>query len=217
MSRDHYTLLVLDGELPPLSMVLEMAKGAERRICTDGVARHLEFLDPPLDAIIGDLDSLADEVSHFAEQGIEIVHDPDQYSNDFEKALQYLIQHEAKHVLILGLSGKRMDHTLTNISVMKRFVSRFTSLVAIDQYGLSYFVFGPLERHKIEAKEGTLVSLTPIYEAHGVRTEGLYYPINGTSMLFGEQEGMSNIVTEGEGAFISLETGALMITIVTNP
>ena len=210
-------MLVLDGELPPLSMVLEMARGAERRICTDGVARHLEFLDPPLDTIIGDLDSLAEDVSRFAELGIEIVHDPDQYSNDFEKALSYLIQHEARHVLILGLSGKRMDHTLTNISVMKRFVDRFTSLVAIDQYGLSYFVCGPVERHKIEAKEGTLVSLTPIYEAHGVMTEGLYYPINGTSMRFGEQEGMSNIVSDAAGAFVSLESGALMVTIVTNP
>jgi thiamine pyrophosphokinase len=217
MAEDRYTLLVLDGELPPLGMILEMAKNAERTICTDGVARHLEFLEPPVSAIIGDMDSLADDVSHFAEQGIEIVHDPDQYSNDFEKALHYLIRHDAAHVLILGLSGKRMDHTLTNISVMKRFVNRFKSLVCIDQYGLSYFVFGPVEHHKIEAKENTIVSLTPIYEAKGVVTKNLYYPINGTDMHFGEQEGMSNIVTSDEGAYLSLESGALMVTIVTNP
>jgi thiamine pyrophosphokinase len=120
-------------------------------------------------------------------------------------------------VLILGLSGKRIDHTLTNISVMKRFVPRFKSLVSIDQYGLSYFVFGPVEHHKIEAKDNTLISLTPIYKAIGVRTENLYYPINGTDMHFGEEEGMSNVVTSDEGAFISLREGALMVTIVTNP
>ena len=216
MAGDRYTLLVLDGELPPLGMILEMAKNAERTICTDGVARHLEFLEPPVSAIIGDLDSLED-VQNYADLGIEIVHDPDQYSNDFEKALQYLIDRRAEHVLILGLSGKRIDHTLTNISVMKRFVQRFKSLVMIDQYGLSYFVFGPVERHKIEAKENALVSLTPIYEAIGVTTENLYYPINGTDMHFGEEEGMSNIVTSEEGAFISMKGGALMVTIVTNP
>ena len=216
MAGDRYTLLVLDGELPPLGMILEMAKNAERTICTDGVARHLEFLEPPVSAIIGDLDSLED-VQHYADLGIEIVHDPDQYSNDFEKALHYLIDRRSEHVLILGLSGKRIDHTLTNISVMKRFVQRFKSLVMIDQYGLSYFVFGPVERHKIEAKENALVSLTPIYEAIGVTTENLYYPINGTDMHFGEEEGMSNIVTSEEGAFISMRGGALMVMIVTNP
>lgn len=217
MGKDNYTLLVLDGELPSLSMVLEIAKGAERTVCTDGVARHLEFLDPPVSAIIGDLDSLASDVEHFRELGIEIVHDPDQYSNDFEKALKYLIGVDASHVLVVGLSGKRLDHTLTNISVMKRFVDRFTSLVIVDQYGLSYFVFGPVERHKIEAKERALVSLTPIYQAHGVRTENLYYPINGTSMYFGEHEGMSNIVTSDDGAYVSLQSGALMVSIITNP
>lgn len=216
MAGDRYTLLVLDGELPPLGMILEMAKNAERTICTDGVARHLEFLEPPVSAIIGDLDSLED-VERYAAQGIEIIHDPDQYSNDFEKALHYLIDRRSEHVLILGLSGKRIDHTLTNISVMKRFVSRFKSLVTIDQYGLSYFVFGPMERHKIEAKENTLVSLTPIYQATSVITDNLYYPINGTDMHFGEEEGMSNIVTSNEGAFVSLRSGALMVTIVTNP
>jgi thiamine pyrophosphokinase len=217
MAGDRYTLLVLDGELPPLGMILEMAKNAERTVCTDGVARHLEFLDPPVNAIIGDLDSLADDVAHFAELGIEIVHDPSQYSNDFEKALDYLIGRASEHVLILGLSGKRIDHTLTNISVMKRFVKKFKSLVSIDQYGLSYFVFGPIERHKIEAKENAIVSLTPIYEALGVVTENLYYPINGTDMHFGEEEGMSNIVTSSEGAHISMNSGTLMVTIVTNP
>jgi thiamine pyrophosphokinase len=216
MAGDRYTLLVLDGELPPLGMILEMAKNAERTVCTDGVARHLEFLEPPVSAIIGDMDSLED-VQHFADLGIEIIHDPDQYSNDFEKALHYLIDDRAEHVLLLGLSGKRIDHTLTNISVMKRFVRRFKSLVMIDRYGLSYFVFGPIERHKIEAKQDTIVSLTPIYEATGVVTENLYYPINGTDMRFGEEEGMSNIVTSSEGAFLSLESGALMVTIVTNP
>lgn len=217
MANDRYTLLVLDGGLPPLSMILEIAKNAERTVCTDGVARHLEFLDPPLSAIIGDMDSLAEDVAHFAELGIEIVQDPDQYSNDFEKALRFLIDRNAEHVLILGLSGKRMDHTLTNISVMKRFVPRFKSLVSIDQYGLSYLVFGPVERHKIEAKENTIVSLTPIYEALGVVTENLYYPINGTDMRFGEEEGMSNIVTSDNGAYVSLAGGAMMVTIVTNP
>lgn len=216
MASDRYTLLVLDGELPPVSMIDAIAKSAERVICTDGVAAALAFLEPQVSAIIGDMDSLED-LEHYVSKGIEIISDPDQYSNDFEKALHHLIEKTVDHVLILGLSGKRLDHTLTNVSVMKRFTKQFRSLVAIDLYGVSYIVFGPIERHKIEAREKTLVSLTPSPEAIGVTTENLYYPIAGGTMRLGDHEGLSNIVTSEDGAYLSLEDGAILVSIVTNP
>jgi thiamine pyrophosphokinase len=216
MARDRFSLLVLDGELPPLSMIADLAKSAERVVCTDGVARHLEFLEEPVSAIVGDMDSL-DDIDHFAQQGVEIIHKPSQYANDFEKALDHLIERGAHHVLIIGLGGKRLDHTLTNVSVMKRFTPQFSSLVAIDQYGLSYILIGPAQDHKIEARENTLVSLTPITNAAGVTTRGLYYPLSEASMVMGEQEGLSNICTSADGASVSLASGAIMITIVTNP
>ena len=216
MARDRFSLLVLDGELPPLSMIADLAASAERVICTDGVARHLEFLEHPVTTIIGDMDSLED-LERYADRGIEIVRNPDQYSNDFEKALVYLLEKQTHHVLIIGMGGKRLDHTMTNVSVMHRFVERFESLVAIDQYGLSYIVAGPVEEHKIEAKEGTLVSLTPINTVRGVTTKELYYPLHDATMRFGEEEGLSNICTSNEGARLSLREGSMLITIVTNP
>lgn len=216
MARDRYSLLVLDGELPPFPMIADVANDAECVVCTDGVIAHLEPIVTKITAIVGDMDTVVD-LERYAELGIEIVRDVSQYSNDFEKALVYLFKHDVHHVLIVGMGGKRLDHTMTNVSVMNRLTSTFDSLVAIDQYGLSYIIAGPLEDHKIEVKENMLVSLTPIVEAMGVTTKNLYYPLVDATMGFGEREGLSNVCTSNEGAYVSLKSGSLLVTIVTNP
>lgn len=216
MSRDTYSLLILDGELPPLTFVADIARQAQYVICTDGVAEHLKFLEPSIDAIVGDMDSLQ-ETEFFLGLGVPILRDPSQYSNDFEKGLRVLIERGTHHVIVLGLSGKRIDHTATNLSVMQRFTPSFESLVFADQYGVSYFVLGPVTRHKIEARKEGLVSLTPIPAAYGVVTEDLMYPVRNETMIFGEREGLSNIVTSDGGAYLSLEGGAMLVSIVTSP
>ena len=51
---------------------------------------HVDVLQKP-DAICGDLDSLFNNVKDYYQQhGVPIVHNPDQYSTDFQKCLRYI-------------------------------------------------------------------------------------------------------------------------------
>lgn len=216
MAEYTFTLLVLDGELPPLGMIAELASEADRIVCTDGAAAHLKLLVPPVDVIVGDMDSLED-IGSYVDMGVEIVPDGDQYSTDFEKALEYLLERQVQNVIVMGVSGKRLDHAMTNMSVLLRYTSRFSTLVAADLYGISYYLHGPIKRHFLEAKRAALVSLTPLPFARGVLTENLHYPVNNEAMIFGEREGLSNICTSDDGAFLSFTEGTMLVSIVTNP
>lgn len=76
------------------------------------------------DAIIGDLDSLADDTrAHYQALGVEVVEDPDQYSTDFTKCLKFIRQwassrdqsDDTMDVVALGGLGGRVDQGFSQI------------------------------------------------------------------------------------------------------
>jgi thiamine pyrophosphokinase len=47
-------------------------------------------------------------------------------------------------------------------------------------------------------------------DARGIRTQHLYYPLQGETLHFGKPRGISNVLTE-EQAEVSLEQGLLLV------
>lgn len=100
-AREHkgYGLVVLNQPLKlTISFYSRIWKNSIYHVGADGGANRLFDLSPgssepcrSLDTIIGDLDSLRPEVEKFwLDAGTEIIHDSDQYSTDFTKAVRYL-------------------------------------------------------------------------------------------------------------------------------
>ncbi|PLB42679.1 thiamine diphosphokinase, partial [Aspergillus candidus] len=97
-----FALLVLNQPINENAFGV-LAGRARAIVCADGGANHFyemmkghdkEDTDLPT-LIIGDLDSIKPHVrSHYEKHGVSIVHDADQYSTDFTKALKYLRSHE---------------------------------------------------------------------------------------------------------------------------
>jgi thiamine pyrophosphokinase len=94
-----YGLVVLNQPLKlPIPFYSRIWKNSIFHVGADGGANRVFDLGPDssepcqsLDAIIGDLDSLRSEVREFwHDAGCEIIHDRDQYSTDFTKAVRYL-------------------------------------------------------------------------------------------------------------------------------
>lgn len=213
--KKKYVLLLLDGEEPPKNFIEEFIKDAVVVIATDGAARYADSLDIALDVVIGDMDSLSKDIrKKIEEKGTRIIKEEEQYSNDFEKTLRYVLSESiAKDVVIHGIHGKRADHALTNFSVMLRYADRFDSLTAFDATHEHHFLTEERHWYSFKCQVGTLISLTPLPEAGGVTTSGLYYPIKNERMVFGEREGLSNIITSDEDATVEITKGALLISI----
>ena len=96
---------------------------------------------------------------------------------------------------------------------MLRYSDRFDSLIAYDSTHKHHFLTDEKHWYSFNCQVGTLVSLTPLPKAEGVTTSGLYYPLKNAGMVFGEREGLSNIISSDEDATVEITKGALLISI----
>ncbi|OAA67947.1 thiamine pyrophosphokinase [Niveomyces insectorum RCEF 264] len=123
-----YAVIVLNQPLSCLRAIKRLWARASYRVAADGGANRLydaraaageSFSD--LDVIVGDLDSLRDETrAYFAQGGAPrataVVHDPDQYSTDFGKAVRLVDrQRPGLHIVALGGLGGRVDQGVSQL------------------------------------------------------------------------------------------------------
>lgn len=200
-------ILVLCDGIPPSRWLFEECRDwADSFIAADGgalVAREFGCLP---DTVIGDLDSYRPS----GDEPFEVIYDPDQETNDLEKALTLACRRNASHVNILGGTGKRLDHTLKNLSVLKRFDQEFDELCLKDDLGDTFLL---PDGYSAEFPAGTTVSLFPLSgKVTGVSTRGLKYPLNGEDLENGVRDGLSNEVIDNP-VEISCRSGDLLIFI----
>ena len=60
--------------------------------------------------------------------------------------------------------------------------------------------------------KGSIISLIPISECHGVTTQNLEYPLYGETLYVGEGRGVSNCTLGGETR-VSLKDGLLLVVV----
>ena len=183
-------VIICDGNPPRPEQLKEALKHSSLFIAADGGAFTAKTMGVKPDVIIGDLDSY----SETGEELAKVIHDPDQETNDLEKALAYAYKMEGKDVVVFGATGKRLDHTLKNLSVLKQFNSQFETLVFKDKYSV---VFLLPENFVAELPLRTTVSLFPLSgKVEGVTTTGLKYALSNGTLENGIQDGSSNLTIE---------------------
>ena len=161
--------------------------------------------------VVGDFDSLdAQLVEQLRARGSHIISAPvEKDETDTELAVQLAIEQGATSITLLGaLGGDRFDHTIANVLLLAGFDT--VPIQIIDGPSTCWLLRGP-GHTIIEGQPGDLLSLLPLTgDASGIRTQGLYYPLNGETLRFGKPRGVSNELT-GEQAEVSLEGGMLLV------
>jgi thiamine pyrophosphokinase len=121
--EEPYALLLCNGAVPASPRVRELARRAHPLVCADGGAEHAQRLELAPNVLIGDFDSVTPATrEHFGARGAELLHLPGQEDTDFEKGLQYLVNHGAQRIAVLGVTGGLLDHTLGNLSILLRYI-----------------------------------------------------------------------------------------------
>ncbi|MHB8390714.1 MAG: thiamine diphosphokinase [Acidobacteriaceae bacterium] len=211
MANDSIAIVILAGELG--GSLFEESARAKRIVCADGAADRARSMGIACHVIVGDLDSVSSDTrEYFARHGAEILRVPDQDHNDFEKSMEYLMAKWSGVVHIYGLTGGRLDHTLTNLSIMLRYSDRFHDLIAIDDVAEYRFLTDAKSLCSIECPIDTTISLVPFGEAQGVVTNNLLYPLRAETLRLGAREGLSNRATASP-VTIAIEQGALLIAV----
>jgi thiamine pyrophosphokinase len=213
MSAPKSSLVLLAGA-PPSSLLLQQESSAAGLVyCADGAAEYAREAGIKVDRIIGDLDSITGVTrAYFEARGTTIEHAPDQNSDDFEKSLRSLARLSHARVRVLGIGGRRTDHTLTNFSVMLKCAGLFESIRAVEEDFEHFFLTESNPIYSDDLDNDRIVSLSAFGQAHGIRTANLLYPLNDEDLGLGAREGLSNRVT-GSPVTISLRSGVLLVSI----
>jgi len=183
-------VILCDGTPPRPEQLKDKLEHSALFIAADGGAFIAREMGVQPDVIIGDLDSYQET----GQENEKVIHDPDQETNDLEKALAYALKMEAKSVTVFGATGKRLDHTLKNLSVLKQFYSQFESIIYKDRYS-DLFLLPPY--FEMELPIGTTVSLFPLSgKVEHITTHGLKYALNDGVLENGVQDGSSNQTIE---------------------
>ena len=171
-------LILCNGEPPGKELLFRHWNASDLQIAADGGANFLESHGLKPKIIIGDLDSLDDQIRSGVSPD-SIVHVEEQHTNDADKAIRYCMEKGAKSVHLLGAAGKRLDQFLANLEVMHKYSSLLRIILWTETERME-FISGQWQE---SLEEGTVVSLLPLFGgAKGITTMGLTFPFHGESL-----------------------------------
>ncbi len=183
-------LIIVNGVLPAKQILDDLRSRCQLIICADGGANRACEAGLAPDFIVGDLDSMTDETRQKFSSA-QIVHRPSQYETDFEKTLHFAIELGVAQVLLVGITGFRLDHQLVNLNIAEKFCDRF-EIETHDDYGVGQFI---RETEIIfDAPIGEQISLIAFRRAEGIATAGLKYPLLDETLEWAVRDGLSNEV-----------------------
>src|SRR5690606_5762136 len=141
-------------------------------------------------AIIGDLDSLADPQSWAGRTTLLRIEE--QETTDFQKALYST---SAPVTLALGMTGGRFDHTLAALSAVLQYAPH-RRLLLVDETDMALAVTGPI---RFSAVPDERVSIHPLLPIALPRSRGVYDPVHRLTRAPGALLGTPNQALGGDG------------------
>jgi thiamine pyrophosphokinase len=201
-------LIIANGEACSFELMGELLEWSPLVVVLDAAIHRVLALNIKVDVLLGDFDKDFDAEHIRQEQyPIEIVYTPDQNKTDLEKAFEYLIERGFPAVNVVWATGRRADHTITNITNIVRFKEQL-KIVIIDDYSKIFLLSKMYEKWY---PTGTPISLIPVGVATGITTKNLKYSLDNESLTIGYRTGSSNEV-EADGMIkITYKEGDLLL------
>ncbi|TDS65121.1 thiamine diphosphokinase [Myroides indicus] len=201
-------LIIANGEACKQELMNQLLEWSPLVIVLDSAIERVIDLGIKIDVLIGDFDRGFNPEDYLEKQyPLEIVRASDQVYTDLEKAFQYLIQRSIPAVNVIWATGRRADHTITNIASIAKFKDDL-KIVIYDDYSKIYRI--PNLFKKWYEKE-TIISLIPVGQVNGITTDNLVYPLNEESLILGQRTGSSNSVLNDGIVTISYKEGDLLM------
>lgn len=234
------TIIVSGGDIQSDFALYFLKKNIEkagreniRLIAADrGLEFFLDYLILP-DVVIGDFDSLSEDGKNFLEMQnedipyggmlewklqkgegkvVEVVRlRPEKDDSDTQSAMNYAIQNGAKEIVILGVTGNRVDHLMANFGLLILAQKQDTEVALADRYNYMKFIPSGTILKKAE-QFGKYVSFFPLGgDVTGLTLEGFKYPLDKYHLTTADSGlTVSNEISE-EYAKVTYESGTLLM------
>ncbi|PSS00678.1 thiamine pyrophosphokinase [Coniella lustricola] len=237
--QTRLAIIILNQPLHDEETLKVLWKNASLRVAADGGANRLldichkigDDIFKDLDVIIGDLDSLTPEARNYftttPAKPAHIIHDPDQYSTDFTKAVRYIRScstHGNKPIDIIAMGGLggRVDQGLSQLHHLYLFQkdSHYADGRMYLVSGESLTVLLKAGCHRIHVRSAAgpegpqqkqqdvfdkYVGIIPVKEPSVISTKGLEWDVTDWETEFGGLMSTSNHVLP-ETRIVEVET-----------
>ena len=201
-------LIIANGAACSEELLGQLLEWSPLVIVLDSAIERVKDLNIKVDVLLGDFDRGFDPHEFIKSQyPIEIVHTPDQDKTDLEKAFDYLIERKIPAVNVVWATGRRSDHTITNLTNIVRYREKL-KIVILDDHSKVFLL--PKKFEKWYTKN-TPISLIPIGHVTGIHSKNLFYPLQNDTLTIGYRTGSSNHVAVDGIVLIEHNEGDLLM------
>lgn len=205
--------IFVGGDIADYSTIAARLRDTDILIAADSGARHLAVLGKVPQMLIGDMDSIDPALrERFQAEGASCrIYRPEKDETDGELAVEAALAAGAEEVLIFGILGRRLDHFLGVLSLLKRLLDAGVKGTMASETQDIWLIRGEAV---LTLPVGSLVSLLPFGDqTEGVTLEGFQYPLTDYTYAHGKPIGLSNVikrtpatVTVGRGILVAVHT-----------
>ena len=201
-------LIIANGAACSSELLGQLLEWSPLVVVLDSAMERVVELGIKVDVLLGDFDRGFDADYYKETQyPIEIVPTPDQYKTDLEKAFDYLYERNIPAVNVVWATGKRADHTITNLTNIVAY-RNLLKIVILDDHSKVYLLPETFEKWYTA---NTILSLIPIGKVTGITTQNLFYSLKNEDLTIGYRTGSSNHVIQDGIVSISHSNGDLLL------
>lgn len=200
------TVIVAGGKFPKDDIFNEVAKNADYIIAADSGYDYLIKQNVKVNYLIGDFDSIEYDITKVKTPDI-IQFPKEKDFTDLHIAINKAIEIGSNKVTILGATGTRLDHTITNIFLLKILFDSGINGKIIDDNNEVMLVNGKVEILKTHYK---YLSVIPLSDNTEVNISGVKYPLKNKRVSFNDSLCISNEINE-KTATVEVSSFSLVI------
>lgn len=194
------------GEVADYSRVAGMIASGAFVVCADGGTRHLTKLGVRPSLLVGDFDSLT---TPLPEQTKTLPLSPQKDYTDSFHAVEAAVKQGYTRLLLTGMLGGRLDHTLANLQLMANFTGQGVDILLTDGVSDCYTLTGG-GILTVPCREGFYFSVLALSDCYGVRIMGGKYILEGYDLSATDPRAISNEFV-GRDVVIKQKSGVLCV------
>lgn len=201
-------LIIANGAACSKELMGQLLEWSPFVVVLDSAIDRVLNLGIKVDVLLGDFDrDFNPDIYKEYQFPLEIIHTPNQDKTDLEKAFDFLIERGHQAVNVIWATGKRADHTITNITNIVRY-RNILKIVILDDHSKIFLL---PEKFQKWYPKNTPLSLIPIGKVSGIHSQNLFYPLQNDELTIGYRTGSSNHVFEDGLVVIEHSEGDLLL------
>lgn len=194
-------------------------KSFDTVVCADAGLNHANDLSMPVHYFMGDFDSVKPEVlQKYKAQAEWIQYPAEKDVTDTQIVLEWIVEHGAEEIVILGATGGRLDHFLANVNLLMIPLAVDIPAYLVDECNRIYLINRETVIHR-EDVFGKYISLQPLTsQVTEVSLQGFQYLLDHETLAVGMARAVSNeLAADASEAVVSFQDGVLIVVESRDP